>query len=498
MTVIILAFSHVFLVFIPPKLTMTQNNVNDDFYMQIKYLSQQNKTFKDVFDLKLIMYNEYRKTEDSRSFVCEVECPDRTNEGVKERDVLDCTSKIRFNMKVFVKVFECGMDLQLKQVEVLAFDDNIQNSKLFTFNDSLTTKSWVVTSENCSETSTHSVLILGAEDFDVKKYLPSVFVKYVSFPVLENLGNDQKMYFIIQDFTTGLQTNGVFLDSNDCSFECKCKTKKCFSTERNSSSEAEASNFTSVQFWSIFIMFSIGCITIGSVIFMMDAVCYELLKDQNDQFGQQRLWGSVGWGLGALAEGYLNQIISTDSGDDYALSFYLLAVLMFIDIIPIWHLKIKDLKYSPNIFKDVCFLFTNTEIIYNVFIVGIIGGLSGFIWNYQFWFMQEIGSSQVLLGLSQIVECIFELPWFFVSGWIIRKIGLYNCCNITLLCFGVRYLCFVFMYNPWWSLPAAFFHGPTFGLFYAALTMYAKNQAPDGTEATVQSLLHLFFEGIGE
>ncbi|GBO27361.1 hypothetical protein AVEN_152229-1 [Araneus ventricosus] len=127
-----------------------------------------------------------------------------------------------------------------------------------------------------------------------------------------------------------------------------------------------------------------------------------------------------------------------------------------------------------------------------------IGVLSGLLWNYQFWFMEEIGASQVLLGLSQTVECLVaEVPCFLISGWVVRKIGYVNCNSLTLFCFGLRYLCFFFMWDPWMTLPVGLLNGPTFGIFFASMTMYGKTEAPPGTEATVQSLLAMSFEGVG-
>ncbi|KAF8767066.1 Major facilitator superfamily like protein [Argiope bruennichi] len=176
----------------------------------------------------------------------------------------------------------------------------------------------------------------------------------------------------------------------------------------------------------------------------------------------------------------------------------LLSVLTIIDLLPVYKLQIGEVKYSPNICKDIWSLLSKLDIAINIFIVFTIGVLSGLLWNYQFWFMEEIGASQVLLGLSQTFECVAaEVPCFLISGWVIRKIGYINCNSLTLFCFGLRYLCFAFMWDPWMTLPVGFFNGPCFGIFFAAMTMYGKTEAPPGTEATVQSLLAMSFEGVG-
>lgn len=79
-----------------------------------------------------------------------------------------------------------------------------------------------------------------------------------------------------------------------------------------------------------------------------------------------------------------------------------------------------------------------------------------------------------------------ELPFFFLSGWILKKIGHINAMSLVLVGFGVRFLLYSVLSNPWWVLPIELLNGVTFGLFYSTMTSYASIVAPVGTEATLQ------------
>jgi len=306
-------------------------------------------------------------------------------------------------------------------------------------------------------------------------------------------------------FSTRSLSEEFPIHRSPCNMNYQCQAERCNLTPVNGEFPVvemleTQDEFMTVQFWTLFLLIVVSSVTMSAIFFQMDTVCYEILKDRGDKYGEQRLWGTIGWGLGALAGGYLNQIISTSSTKiDYAPSFYLLTALTALDMIPIYQLKVDNVKYSSNICRDVAYLLSKMDVVVNIIMVYAIGVLSGLIWNYQFWFMEEIGSSQVLLGLSQTFECIVaEVPCFLISGWLIRKVGYLNCNSITLLCFALRYLSFAYMYNPWMTLPVGLLHGPTFGIFYASMTMYAKTKAPPGTEASVQSLMSMAFEGVGE
>jgi len=70
--------------------------------------------------------------------------------------------------------------------------------------------------------------------------------------------------------------------------------------------------------------------------------------------------------------------------------------------------------------------------------------------------------------------------------------------SLVLFAFGVRFLIYSILENPWWCLPVELFQGFTFGLFYATMASYASIVAPPGTEATVQGSVGAVFEGIGK
>lgn len=85
------------------------------------------------------------------------------------------------------------------------------------------------------------------------------------------------------------------------------------------------------------------------------------------------------------------------------------------------------------------------------------------------------------------VQCFMgELPFFFLSGRIIKRIGHINAMSLVLLGFGIRFLLYSILSNPWWVLPIEMLNGITFGIFYATMASYASIVAPPGTEATLQ------------
>ena len=97
------------------------------------------------------------------------------------------------------------------------------------------------------------------------------------------------------------------------------------------------------------------------------------------------------------------------------------------------------------------------------------------------------------------VQCFGgELPFFFLSGWFIRKLKHTGAMSLVIAVFGLRYVLYYAISNPWWFLPVELLNGFTFGIFYATMTSYASEVAPPGSQATLQGVVGAAFEGVGE
>lgn len=81
--------------------------------------------------------------------------------------------------------------------------------------------------------------------------------------------------------------------------------------------------------------------------------------------------------------------------------------------------------------------------------------------------------------------------FFCILGRILKKIGHINTMSLVLVGFGIRFILYSLLTNPWWVLPIELLQGITFGMSYATMASYASIIAPSGTEATIQVYIHL-------
>ncbi|XP_022902451.2 major facilitator superfamily domain-containing protein 6-A [Onthophagus taurus] len=261
------------------------------------------------------------------------------------------------------------------------------------------------------------------------------------------------------------------------------------------------------EFWLVFLFMIIGWVGQAIVVSVTDAVCFAMLENQPNKYGVQRSFGALGWGVFSIISGFMIDTSSSGTSKYYLPVFYLGASLLIVDFIISLNIKYTQKEMTTRIFHDVALLFKNIRIIIFVVFCIFVGMCTGLIWNFFFWLIEDLAKSQgcgymewikTLEGLIMGVQCLLgELPFFFVSGSILKRIGHVHAMTVILCVMGIRFVLYSVISNPWYFLPIELLNGVTYGLFYAAMASYASIVAPPGTETTMQGLFGAVFEGVG-
>lgn len=266
--------------------------------------------------------------------------------------------------------------------------------------------------------------------------------------------------------------------------------------------------FASYQFWCLLTFMIIAWIGQATVISIGDAICFQLLGDQHNSYGYQRLWGSLGWGLIGVLTGASIDVLSRGRAQkNYTSAFYTAAAFLLTDFLISLRIKHTQNTVSTSLFRGVGMLLLNIRIA--VFLIWCIsvGMCTGLMWQFEFWLIEDLAKIQgcsftahvkTLEGSIQAIQTIIgETPFFFLSGLIMKKITHIHTMSLVLFAIGIRFILYSVISNPWYFLPVDVSQGLTFGLFFACMTSSASIVAPAGSEATMQGLVGAVFEGLG-
>jgi len=243
---------------------------------------------------------------------------------------------------------------------------------------------------------------------------------------------------------------------------------------------------------------------------LVDHAVLDALGPRRGDYGKQRLYGAVGWGVASLVVGAVAEVVGQDS-------VYLYAQLAAAGLAlwALWHLPVPQPgdavgdnddngKYAPSApvkprpWAVVALAMRNAQIAIFFVVVFVMGALMGQITIFLFVWLSELGGKETLFGLCLALTCVSEIPAFYYAGNILKRFGTAAVIQVALGTYVVRFFYYALLTTPWAVLPAELLHGITYALSWAACTDYAAHIAPPGLGATVQGTLAGVHWGLGQ
>lgn len=224
---------------------------------------------------------------------------------------------------------------------------------------------------------------------------------------------------------------------------------------------------------------------------LVDNTVLGLLGDRKHEYGKQRLWGAIGWGLVAPGAGWLIEQFGL------SWSFYGYVILMLGCLFVSWHLPIAPAKLGGTFWQSLRLFLNNKQWLFFLVVIFIGGVNLAIIHNYLFLYMNGLGATKTLMGISLTFATFSEVAFFFFSDQLLKRLGIRRLLMLALLASAIRTLAFSIIQVPWLVLLAQFLHGPSFAMMWAAGVAFADRMAPKGMGATAQGLLTSVNFGLG-
>ncbi|KAL4082823.1 hypothetical protein QTP88_029479 [Uroleucon formosanum] len=164
-------------------------------------------------------------------------------------------------------------------------------------------------------------------------------------------------------------------------------------------------------FWLFLTMATLFATTATVKNFLKDTIC-----ENKHQYGGQRLWGSIGYSLLAIASGFKN----------YTPCFLIALICFILDIFVVSNIKVvQESSYTKKVSSDVKKLLTEFRILAFIVWIVLYGFFVSFLWNFLFWYLEDLSTfyhpetkpwMKTLQGLATLIQCFGgEVPSFFLS-----------------------------------------------------------------------------------
>ncbi|KAJ1487149.1 major facilitator superfamily domain-containing protein [Baffinella frigidus] len=148
----------------------------------------------------------------------------------------------------------------------------------------------------------------------------------------------------------------------------------------------------------------------------MDATVLELLPDPG-QYGRQRLWGAIGWGwVGAPLAG----VVVATYGLSAAVEVH--AALIALSLVIICPMTVMVPKRSGSPLAVAGIMFRDRVTFFFFLSILVIGQLTGAIFSFLFFLLQDLGDTGVVMGASLLLTCVTEVPVLAYADNVVRRI----------------------------------------------------------------------------
>lgn len=254
--------------------------------------------------------------------------------------------------------------------------------------------------------------------------------------------------------------------------------------------------------YGIYVVFVAVSFMTGATVFVLsDAAVCEKLGDRANCFGKQRIWGTISWGILSPIAGVAIDAANTATNGHakYTPGFYIFAALIVMDMIVLhWTPRLRMGARSSSFFKDLKTVFGGCEFIVFTVWTCFTGVFFGVQAAYSTWFLEDIGAPKLVIGLGfAIMTLLAELPLLFVADKILVRIGYFSSYCLSFASSAIKLIAYSFLKNPWHALFIDVIGGAAFPLAFASMTVFARENALQGTSASVLCALNACFEGVG-
>jgi len=245
-------------------------------------------------------------------------------------------------------------------------------------------------------------------------------------------------------------------------------------------------NDKNALFYSLLIASSVASIFDGSILSFVDSGVLHRIRSSPTpcEYGHQRLFGSLGYGTGAVI--YSATVNNFPEGDIscytglFVVYFVVTGCLVLSSYVLFSDIKITSQNEvtMSDLRQSLMSVATNLECIFVFLTILVNGTFQGLWYAFLFIYLKELNGPTMLLGWSLLVTALSGTVVYVIANTIINLLsGPIHAMALTSAIWTIRFICLSYLQNPFYILLIDIIHGFTFSLFRVASLVYIKEVA---------------------
>ncbi|NWI63294.1 MF6LB protein, partial [Todus mexicanus] len=238
---------------------------------------------------------------------------------------------------------------------------------------------------------------------------------------------------------------------------------------------------------------------------MVDENLYEYLDfvDATDRYGKLWIWSYLGASVGACSIAVLVDRLNcflSRTITRLAVHFYGYAVLVTLSLLITVFFPIHVPKKTSQVNKTakaLALLWSDGRAILFAVTVFLSGAAGSAVHNFLFWQMQDLGSSELYMGLSVAVGLLAEILLHFFKEKLLRSFSSSKIVAVSLGLLAAQLLCFSFLWTAWSVLLIQTLSAFSSGALWWVVNMTVDDVATPGMVRSLHAVLRGLCHGGG-
>ncbi len=222
-------------------------------------------------------------------------------------------------------------------------------------------------------------------------------------------------------------------------------------------------------------------IAFSPVMSIADSLIVNMASRNDLNYGNMRLWGSVGFAASAMIFGMVWQRFQ------FTLMFLtgsLLMVPLFLIASTLDEVKTQD--YGER--QSIAGIFKDSGLVILILVSFLMGISNAMSMAFEGIYVTTLGGGNMQVGMVVGVAAVGEILTMHKSRAIASRLLNANTLILSLVMMGIANIGYVLAGNPWVMIPLAAIKGLGFGLFFTNIVRIVNERAPKEWVTTTQSL----------
>ncbi|KAK7086676.1 hypothetical protein SK128_003418 [Halocaridina rubra] len=250
--------------------------------------------------------------------------------------------------------------------------------------------------------------------------------------------------------------------------------------------------------WLYFGIRSLAEMMTSILVSLLEAVALTMVHQHKGDYGREKMWGLIAVGVFSPLAGYLmDKGVGTFGTYSYAPAFYVFDGLMLVTGAVTLALPIEVQVQRKSLMNALSQLIRTSELSVLLFLMTLLGTFWGYLKTFVYVYLEDLGASWLLIGLTVTMGIIPSLPFLYKSVAVVKYCGHHYLIMLAFVGYCIRFTGFSYITNPWWAFLLESLELFTLHLMNVSAATLAYTLAPKTFVATAQSLVWVSHYNIG-